>query len=202
MSARDELWPRRRLLRLAGLACAAAVGPARAGIDMGARHLRVVRQPVDRLPAIPMVDMFGQHERLDRALDTGDVPMLLGFIFTTCSSSCSVLTAIMSEVQKKAMAARRDLRLASITIDPDNDTPSALRAYAGRFSVGPGWRFYTGRFDDLLEVQRRFDVYRGSKGSHPPVLLLRTSLKSGWMRIEGFPTPEDIVDLMVSGPTA
>ena len=94
-----------------------------------------------------------------------------------CSRRCSASSA----------DAGRTLQLASITIDPDNDTPEQLRRFAGGFRTGPGWQFYTGRFDDLLRVQKHFDVYRGSKASHPPVLLMRRSARAPWLRVEGFP---------------
>jgi len=43
----------------------------------------------------------------------------------------------------------------SFTLKPKQDSPEVLKAYAGRFRVGPGWSFLTGEPDDLELVRRR-----------------------------------------------
>ena len=109
---------------------------------------------------------------------------------------------MLAQLQRDWLARGRRLQLASITIDPDNDTPEQLRRFAAGFRTGPGWQFYTGRFDDLLRVQKHFDVYRGSKASHPPVLLLRRDARAPWMRVEGFPQAVEIAALVEALPAA
>jgi protein SCO1/2 len=39
--------------------------------------------------------------------------------------------------------------LLSVTVDPDYDTPPALREYARRWAAGPSWRFLTGNVKPL-----------------------------------------------------
>jgi len=146
---------------------------------------------LDAVPSIPVVSMHGRSTRLDRELDAA--PVLLNFIFTTCSSTCSMQTAVLAELQRRCIDSGRPLRMVSITIDPDNDTPGQLRRFSGTFNIRPGWQFLTGRFDDLLQVQRHFDVYRGSKSAHPPVVLLRGSSKAPWTRIEGVASARDLL---------
>ena len=162
---------------------------------------QVLRPAVAALPAVALTTMNGETRRLDHELAT-DVPLVLNFVFTTCSTSCSLQTAVLAQLQRDCAARGRALRLASITIDPDNDTPEQLRRFAASFRTGPGWQFYTGRFEDLLRVQRHFDVYRGSKAAHPPVLLLRRQAGAPWVRVEGFPPAAEIAALIESLPTA
>src|SRR5437588_634333 len=45
-----------------------------------------------------------------------------------------------------------------------------------------------------LAAQRAFDVYRGEKMSHTPVTLMRAAPGKPWLRIEGFVTPDELVD--------
>jgi protein SCO1/2 len=150
-----------------------------------ASGLRVRQQAPGALPAVNLVSMQGDSIALERAL-AAPVPLVLNFIFTTCSSSCSMQTAQLVQVRRQWLAQGQGLQLVSITIDPDNDTPQQLQRFAGGFGIREGWAFYTGRFDDLLAVQRHFDVYRGSKAAHPPVLLMRRSAAAPWLRLEGF----------------
>ena len=190
---------RRVLLR--GIAAAAAGGALACTRTLAApaERMQVLRPHVDVLPPIPLLSMGGQPRQLDTEL-ANDVPLLLNFVFTTCSSSCSVQTAMLAQVQRSLAAKGRTLQLASITIDPDNDTPEQLRRFASNFGIGAGWQFYTGRFDDLLKVQRLFDVYRGSKASHPPVIFLRRSARAPWLRVEGFPAVAQMLALIDTLP--
>ncbi len=188
---------RRRCLRwLLGVAFG---GPELARAAAGG--MQVLRPSLAPLPAVALQTMAGESRMLDREL-AADVPLVLNFVFTTCSTSCSLQTAVLAQLQRDWLARGRALRLASITIDPDNDTPEQLRRFAAGFRTGPGWQFYTGRFDDLLRVQKHFDVYRGSKASHPPVLLLRRNARAPWVRVEGFPQAAELAALIESLPAA
>lgn len=46
--------------------------------------------------------------------------------------------------------------LYSITLDPAHDTPQALKRYAQRFKVQPGWLFLTGSAAATSELRRAF----------------------------------------------
>ncbi len=65
------------------------------------------------------------------------------------------------------------IRLVSITIDPEHDTPAVLAEYAERFGAPRGWSFLTGSPEDVERVLRAFDAWSGSKSSHRPITLLR-----------------------------
>ena len=44
-----------------------------------------------------------------------------------------------------------------------------------RFHAGPEWQHYTGTVEASLAAQRGFNVWRGDKMSHMPVMLLRAA---------------------------
>ncbi len=189
-------WPTRRawLSRAVGICCAPWFGAA-----FAADAVQVSRPTLAALPKLPLQTMNGQHRQLDAEL-ANSVPLVLNFVFTTCSSSCSAQTAVLAQVQRTMHARGQRLQLASITIDPDNDTPEQLRKFSRRFAVQDGWQFYTGSFNDLLRIQKHFEVYRGNKSAHAPVLLLRKSARAPWVRVEGFPTPDQVLALFDSLP--
>jgi protein SCO1/2 len=69
---------------------------------------------------------------------------IAGFLFTNCPDECPLLTAEMARLQSD-LANIADLRLVSISVDPDRDTPAVLSQYAARFNANPGrWLFLTG----------------------------------------------------------
>ncbi|HEV8242173.1 MAG TPA: SCO family protein [Thermoanaerobaculia bacterium] len=49
----------------------------------------------------------------------------------------------------------RDLFMYSLTVDPERDTPVALRAFAARAGAGPGWLFLTGEPATMADLRMR-----------------------------------------------
>jgi protein SCO1/2 len=144
-------------------------------------------------PAVTMVRADGKSVSLPRELDDGR-PVLLNFIFTTCSSICPLTSRTLEEFQRKLGAEAAKVHMISISIDPEQDTPARLREYARKFHAGPAWHYYTGTVAASIAAQKAFDVYRGEKMSHTPVTLLRSAPGKPWLRIEGFVTPDELVD--------
>ncbi len=144
-------------------------------------------------PVVTMVRADGKSVSLPRELDDGR-PVLLNFIFTTCSSICPLTSRTLEEFQHKLGAEAAKVHMMSISIDPEQDTPARLREYARKFHAGPEWQYYTGTVAASLATQKAFDVYRGEKMSHTPVTLMRAAPGKPWLRIEGFVTPDELVD--------
>src|SRR6266513_913716 len=144
-------------------------------------------------PAVTLVRADGKSVSLPRELDDGR-PVLLNFIFTTCSSICPLTSRTLEEFQRKLGREASQVHLMSISIDPEQDTPARLSVYARKFHAGPEWQYYTGSVAASIAAQRAFDVYRGEKMSHTPVTLLRSTPGKPWLRIEGFVTPDELVD--------
>ena len=144
-------------------------------------------------PAVTLIREDGKRVSLERELDDGR-PVLLNFIFTTCSSICPLTSRTLEEIQRKLGSEAARVHLMSISIDPEQDTPARLTEYARKFHAGPGWQYYTGTLAASLAAQRAFDVYRGEKMNHTPVTLMRAAPGKPWLRLEGFVTPDELVD--------
>ena len=154
-----------------------------------------------RMPEASVIDTRGRPVRLPGSMDS-DAPLLVNFIYTTCSTICSTQTATLAELQRQLAARGSRARFVSFTIDPDNDTPQRLAEFARRFAIERDWEFFSGDFDQLLRVQQAFDVYRGSKANHPPVVLMRRSPRAPWVRVEGFATPADLLAVFQKLPAS
>jgi protein SCO1/2 len=87
--------------------------------------------------------------------------LAVAFIFTTCGDTCPMLTAKMAVIQDELGADfGTRVAFASITVDPEHDTPAALKAYAEIFGADPaGWTFLTGSPEDIKEVVRAYGLY-------------------------------------------
>jgi protein SCO1/2 len=120
-------------------------------------------------------------------------PVILDFIYTSCTEICPVTSRTFSQLQGKLGSESDKVHLVSITIDPEQDTPAVLREYAGKFGAGPEWQHYTGAMEASIATQRAFDIYRGDKMNHAPVTFLRAAPGKSWVRIEGFVSADELL---------
>ncbi|MEW8071998.1 MAG: SCO family protein [Candidatus Thiodiazotropha sp.] len=144
------------------------------------------------IPDVQLVSHRGEKRRLPELLGT-DKPIMLNFIFTTCTTICPVLSASFHQIQEILGDESDSVSMISITIDPDYDTPEQLMKYAKKFKAGDQWQFYTGTYNDVVTVEKAFDIFRGSKMNHEPITLIRKKDRQSWVRINGLASAEDIV---------
>lgn len=145
-----------------------------------------------KIPELVLIDMQNNKVSLAKALGN-DEPVLLNFIFTTCTTICPVLSATFSQVQRELGDEAKNVRMVSITIDPEQDTPERLKEYAGRFKAGSGWQFLTGSIEDIIATQKAFDAYRGDKMNHEPLTFIRGTVDGPWLRLDGFTSAAEVV---------
>jgi protein SCO1 len=88
---------------------------------------------------------------------TGDV-WVADFIFTRCPSSCPRITSVMKGLQGRLQGT--NVRLVSISVDPDFDTPEVLTRYATSFGADPDrWWFLTGKESEIYDlILNRFHI--------------------------------------------
>ena len=144
------------------------------------------------IPQIKLVRADGKSVWLADEINDGR-PVVMDFIYTTCTSICPMSSQTLAELQKKLGTGNSAVHLVSISIDPENDTPVRLREYAKKFGAGPTWQFYTGTLAASTAAQQAFNVYRGDKMSHTPVTLVRTAVAGSWVRIDGFTTADQLL---------
>ncbi len=145
--------------------------------------------------AIPDVEVLRKDDKklsFIKELDDGR-PVMMNFIFASCSAICPMLSHVFMQVQNKLGKESKNIHLVSVSIDPENDTPAVLKEYAKKFRAGSEWDFYTGKLETSLAIQKAFNVYRGDKMNHSSVILIRTKPGEPWLRLEGFASPEAVI---------
>ena len=144
------------------------------------------------LPAIDLVREDGKTVSLPAELDDGR-PVVLNFIYTSCSTICPLSSEVFSQFQRGLGAKPETVHLVSISTDPEQDTPARLHAYAQQFHAERGWDHYTGTMAASIAVQRAFGAYHGDKMSHAPLTLMRAAPGKPWVRLDGFATGRDLL---------
>jgi len=144
------------------------------------------------VPDVSVVRLDGEKLSFIKELDDGR-PVIMNFIFASCSAICPMLSHVFSKVQDQVVKKGQKFHLVSISIDPENDTPAKLTKYALKFEAGSNWDFYTGTIESSLAIQKAFNVYRGDKMNHSSVILMRAAPGKSWFRLDGFMSPDQIV---------
>jgi protein SCO1 len=139
-----------------------------------------------------LVRSDGAKTSFPQEIDDGK-PVVLNFIYTTCTAICPILSQSFSEFQRKLGTEREKVRMVSISIDPEEDTPKRLAEYAKQFDAGRQWGFYTGSVQASVSLQKAFQAYFGDKMHHRPVTFMRAAPGEAWVRLDGFTSPDDLL---------
>jgi len=112
-------------------------------------------QPSQQLPKIGSIPQF---EFIDSDGNTVTLDNLKGkvwvadFIFTTCTMACPMMTGNMNLVHKK-FKKNDDVRLVSISVYPEYDTPDVLKEYASQYDADTEkWLFLTGEESSVKNI--------------------------------------------------
>jgi len=87
---------------------------------------------------------------------------VLEFFFSTCPTICPKMNANLKTVQEE-FAGNNNFGIASITINPENDTPEVLKKHAEDLNIkSDNWHFLTGEKDYIYEIANKgFNMYAG-----------------------------------------
>lgn len=122
---------------------------------MGTRQRGWGERPLEGLGVFGRVPDFSLIERSGRRIERSDLlgkVWIVNFIYTHCPDTCPLQSAQMAQLQADLMA-EQEVRLVSITVDPERDTREVLARYAGRFGADPErWLFLTGEKEAISHL--------------------------------------------------
>jgi protein SCO1/2 len=107
-----------------------------------------------RFPNVPLVTQEGRTVRFYDDLLRGRL-VALNFFYIECEGTCPGVTSMLVEVERAlGPELSRELRILSISLEPERDSPERLRDYARRYGAGPRIVFLTGRPENVDLVRR------------------------------------------------
>jgi len=105
-----------------------------------------------------VITPFTLKERSGKTVRLGDLRgkvWVASFFFTACSRACGPMNANLAELHR-ALADRPDILLVSISVNPEQDTPETLNAYAKALGADPNrWLFLTGNEADIYKLTQQ-----------------------------------------------
>jgi len=166
--------------------------PAAAGGSWGA----------DYFPNVPLITQDGKVVRFYDDLLKGK-SVAINLIYTTCSASCPLETAKLTQVQRiLGDRVGKDVFFYSISIDPKHDTPEVLKAYMQKYHIGPGWLFLTGREEDITLVAKKLGLSSltdlSNRDGHMPSLMVGNEPTGKWVRQSAVDNPRFLAAQMAN----
>jgi cytochrome oxidase Cu insertion factor (SCO1/SenC/PrrC family)/cytochrome c2 len=200
------LLPRAGSQPLSPRSASAAVAAAPATPQSGPRDDEGRKKPSHRnkwganyFPNLPVIDQNGRTLKFYDDVIKGKI-VIISFIYTSCQDACPLTTArlvqLADKLEKTGAVVGRDLFFVSMSVDPNNDTPERLKAFADAFDIGPGWLFLTGKEEDIRTINKRLGD-RSDRGlsDHRNEILLGNDMIGDWQRDSAF---SDVDKLMIT----
>ena len=113
-----------------------------------------------KIGAAPKFTLTNQkNKKISNADYTGKV-YVLEFFFSTCPTICPKMNASLKEVQQQ-FNGMKDFGIASITINPEKDTPEVLKTHMEELGItSENWHFLTGDKDYIYKIANNgFNMY-------------------------------------------
>lgn len=180
---------------------------ATAAVIMSAVALLLIRPAVaenrwgaNYFPNVELTDQDGNKLKFYDDLLKGKI-VAIELFYTNCLDICPLETARLAQVQKiLGDRVGKDVFFYSLSIDPKRDTPAALKAYAKQYHAGPGWRFLTGKPEDIELISKKLGLWKApdpnDRDGHTAHLMLGNEATGQWMRNNAVDNPRYLAILI------
>ena len=122
---------------------------------------RFQKSDLEVIGAAPQFELTDQDNKIISNKDYLGKVYVLEFFFSTCPTICPKMNANMLKLQQEFYGNPK-FGIASITINPENDTPQVLKEHADKLGVkNYNWHLLTGKRDYIFNVAKEFKLYAG-----------------------------------------
>lgn len=162
------------------------------------RNSRVAasRADVPSIPDLPLLDQDGQQVRFYSDLVKGKT-VVMNFVFTSCTTICPPMGANFGRLQEMlGERAGEDVHLISVSVDPETDTPTRLKAWREKFGGASGWTLVTGPKPQITDLLKALGVFSPDPEDHAPLLLLGDDAAGNWRKLNGLAPPSKLMEIL------
>lgn len=117
---------------------------------------------------VPSFELTDQNNKKITDEDYLGKVYVVEFFFSTCPTICPIMNQNMLKIQEEFYG-NPNFGIASITINPEHDTPKVLKEHADQLGVKHyNWHFLTGEKDYIFNLAKTgFNVYAGENSKVP-----------------------------------
>ena len=129
-----------------------------------------------------------------------DKVVVINMMYAQCAGICPRATANLLHVQDMlAERIGRDVFMYSITLQPEQDSPTELKQYTERYGIKPGWKFLTGALEDIELVRFRLGFFDREidldkvKENHTGMVRIGNDALNRWSMAPALSKPQQIM---------
>jgi len=131
---------------------------------------------------LPVQTHRGERARFYSDLLHGHV-VLISFFYVNCPTSFPSMVRFFKLQKLLGDRLGREVRMLTLTVDPDRDDVAAISTYAAKFNPREGWDFVTGDSEDLLLINRRLGNHGSLPENHLRLILIGNLNTGHWMKL-------------------
>jgi len=148
------------------------------------------------LPDVKLTDQNGVQHALASDI-AGNALLVVNFNYTSCESICPIGNAMMQAIDKEAPSdLGKPVKLLSITIDPNTDTPEVIRKASSEFEPSRRWLWLTGNPDDVQALLSGVGTSVPDITLHAPLTLVGDAGSGRFYSIRTLPDANEVVALL------
>lgn len=145
-----------------------------------------------------LITQDGKRVRFYNDVLKGKVIVINSF-FSTCQGACMPMNRNFKKVADiLGNKVGREVFLISITVDPQMDTPAALKEYANSLHAPAGWLFLTGSKANVDFVLNKLGQYVADKNDHLNVIIVGNERTGLWKKAFGLAPAEELAKVVES----
>jgi protein SCO1 len=118
-------------------------------------YLNHVHTKSQKLPVLGQIQDFSLTDVNNKTVTPADLKgkvWVAKFFFTTCGGICPTMSKNLAALHRSYVL-EKDVRMVSISVNPDTDTPEVLKQYAKKFNADTDqWIFLTGPIADIQKL--------------------------------------------------
>lgn len=172
-----------------------ALAPLAAGQDAPANAGQTARQ---YFTDVVLLNQNGKPMRFYSDLLQGKVVIINAF-FTSCTSVCPPMNRNLEHIQSwLGDRLERKVRLISLSVDPERDTPERLHEYSRRFHARPGWYFLTGEKKNIELALLKIGQRVAAPDDHTNIIIIGNEPTGLWKKAFGLASPQELIRVVES----
>jgi cytochrome oxidase Cu insertion factor (SCO1/SenC/PrrC family) len=146
------------------------------------------------VPDLEVVNQAGEHVHFNSGVVKDRVAVITSF-FTSCTAFCPMTQERMARLAKLLRNRMgKDVVFVSVSVDPANDTPAAMKAWGEKFHIGPGWTLVSGKTEDVQSLLKSLGLFVDVQ-RHQSMLIIGNQ-KSGWRRVSSWSSPATLAQVV------
>ena len=134
--------------------------------------------------------------------------VVINMMYAQCDGICPGVTSNLMRV-REALKGRvgRDIFMYSLTLQPEQDSPDALRHYVEMHGIAPGWDFLTGERSEMEVLRRKLGFVNpdpaadADRAQHTGLIRYGNETLDRWAACPALANPEQIVNAIQSMDT-